>query len=299
MLSHATYTMKTRNDLVRLLSKFTADDRNVVRQPLDLPEARSVRRRFMKSVRLILNTLSLSVFHLALLGILSISSTAQADNAAGVKAYKAKQYQLAYKEFYADALKGNENSAFNLGYMYQHGVGLKVDHVQAAKWLKISADLGDVDAMIELGLIYEDGELPGDPNAQALPWYRKAAAKGNSDGQYKVGLFYDYGFGVKQDYPQAFKWFRQAIAQGNQHAEYEMGFSYDRGNGIKQDYAQAAVLYRKAALQGNVKAQASLGQLYEEGQGVPKNRTLALQWCQKAADAGDDNGIDCVTRLKP
>ena len=32
MLSHANYTMKTRNDLVRLLSKFTADYRSVVRQ---------------------------------------------------------------------------------------------------------------------------------------------------------------------------------------------------------------------------------------------------------------------------
>ena len=32
MLSHATYTMKTQNDLMKLLSKFTADYRSVIKQ---------------------------------------------------------------------------------------------------------------------------------------------------------------------------------------------------------------------------------------------------------------------------
>jgi TPR repeat protein len=85
--------------------------------------------------------------------------------------------------------------------------------------------------------------------------------------------------------------------QGNPSAQFEMGALYERGNGVKKDYVQAAALYRKAALQGRVDAQSSLGQMYETGQGVPKDLKLALQWCQKAADAGDDSGSECVTRV--
>lgn len=76
-----------------------------------------------------------------------------------------------------------------------------------------------------------------------------------------------------------------------------MGSLYERGKGVKKDPGQAVALYRKAALQGLIKAQSSLGQMYEAGQGVPKDLKLALQWCQKAADAGDDSGSECVARL--
>ncbi|WP_425148265.1 tetratricopeptide repeat protein [Deinococcus sp.] len=254
----------------------------------------------MNNIRFSRKSFALSLFRLTLLGMLFGYTSVDADNTAGMKYFNAKQYQQAYKEFYAAAMKGDETSAFNLGYMYQHGIGVKIDHLEAAKWLKKSADLGYVDAMMELGIIYENGDnnMPGDIYAQALSWYKKAAAKGNSDGQYKIGNFYKFGFGVKKDDVQAVSWYRQAAAQGNKYAQYELGNLYEYGNNIKKDYGQALALYRKSALQGNVRAQVSLGEMYEEGKGVPKDLKLALQWCQKAADTGDDNRAGCVKRLK-
>lgn len=74
-----------------------------------------------------------------------------------MKHYNVKPYQLAYKKFYPDAMNGDVASAFDLGHMYQYGSGLKINHLQAAMWLKNSADLANVDAMLELGFINADG----------------------------------------------------------------------------------------------------------------------------------------------
>ncbi|WP_407543333.1 tetratricopeptide repeat protein (plasmid) [Deinococcus radiomollis] len=253
----------------------------------------------MKLVNLIIKTLAVSVIHLTLLFILSVSSTAQADNTAGMKYYNAKQYQQAYKELYADAMKGNAEAAFNLGFMYQNDSGVLTDYLQAVKWFKASANLGDTEAMKQLGLMYHalGFKLPGNGYSSALSWYMKAALKNNASGQYKVGNFYQYGWRINTNIHQAINWYRKSADQGDKDAQYALGNVYKYSDSIKQDYKEAAVLYRKAVLQGQVEAQASLGQLYEQGQGVPKDLKLALQWCQKAADAHNDNGIDCVARL--
>lgn len=254
----------------------------------------------MNKISLNQSTIAKVARYLVVSSVLSVCATASADNAAGMKYYNAKQYQQAYKEFYADATKGNAVSAFNLGYMYQQGLGVKTDYLQSAKWFKISADRGYVDAMMQLGLMYRDDgfKLSDRGYGSAFSWYMKAAVQGNSSGQYEVGNFYQLGLGVGPDIHQAINWYRMAADQGNKEAQYALGMLYEYSDSVKKDYPQAASFYRKAALQGYAKAQSGLGMMYEKGKGVPKNLKLALQWCQKAADAQDDDGIDCVARLK-
>ena len=76
------------------------------------------------------------------------------------------------------------------------------------------AQRGDADAQVDLGAMYELGMgLPRD-GVEALRWYRLAADQGNVYGQYFTGLLLGRGrAGVTRDLDAAAGWFAKANAQ--------------------------------------------------------------------------------------
>lgn len=76
------------------------------------------------------------------------------------------------------------------------------------------AQRGDADAQVDLGAMYELGMgLPRD-GIEALRWYRLAADQGNVYGQYFSGLLLGRGrAGVTRDLDAAAGWFAKAYAQ--------------------------------------------------------------------------------------
>lgn len=76
------------------------------------------------------------------------------------------------------------------------------------------AQRGDADAQVDLGTMYELGMgLPRD-GIEALRWYRLAADQGNVYGQYFSGLLLGRGrAGVTRDLDAAAGWFAKAYAQ--------------------------------------------------------------------------------------
>ncbi|OWQ55196.1 hypothetical protein CEE60_06410 [Stenotrophomonas maltophilia] len=76
------------------------------------------------------------------------------------------------------------------------------------------AQRGDADAQVDLGAMYELGMgLPRD-GVEALRWYRLAAGQGNVYGQYFTGLLLGRGrAGVTRDLDAAAGWFAKASAQ--------------------------------------------------------------------------------------
>jgi TPR repeat protein len=71
--------------------------------------------------------------------------------------------------------------------MYEHGIGVPLDYLQAAGW------------------------------------YRKAAEKGLAEAQYGLGFLYLYGKGVPMDYAQATAWMLKAAEQGETKAQFNLG----------------------------------------------------------------------------
>ncbi len=57
-----------------------------------------------------------------------------------------------------------------------------------------------------LGLMYDNGLGVPQDNAAAVSWYRNAADQGNAGAQNNLGVMYGNGQGVLQDYVQAHKW---------------------------------------------------------------------------------------------
>jgi len=118
---------------------------------------------------------------LALVAVLFIglALSARADFNAGVAAYNRGDYAAAFAEFMALAERGQAKAQFNLGFMYEKGLGAPAD----------------------------DGE--------AMKWYRKAAEQGHAGAQNNLGVMYETGKGVPQDYVEAYFWYSLAVAQDN------------------------------------------------------------------------------------
>ena len=75
----------------------------------------------------------------------------------GNAAMKRKDYATALAKFLDSAKKGNVDAQLNLGIMYEKGIGVKRNDVEAVRWYKLSAEHGDAVAQFNLGVMYEKG----------------------------------------------------------------------------------------------------------------------------------------------
>ncbi len=102
-----------------------------------------------------------------------------------------------------------------------------------------AAEQGDAKSQYELGMMYDHGMGVTQDYAEAVKWYRKAAEQGLADAQFNLGVMHEDGEGVTQDYAEAMKWYRKAADQGHAPAQINLGGMYYKGKGVTQDYVQA------------------------------------------------------------
>ncbi|WP_084399687.1 tetratricopeptide repeat protein [Pseudotamlana agarivorans] len=125
------------------------------------------------------------------------SDKAVAHFEAGLEAANANNMPLAYKEFLEAANEGHVFAQYNIGLMYEQGLGI-------------------------------------DKNAeQAVNWYKKSAEQGNSAAQFNLGVCYENGIGTAVDFSKANEWYRKASEQGDGLAVGNLGMLYIRGQGVK------------------------------------------------------------------
>ena len=84
------------------------------------------------------------------------------------------------------------------------------------KWfLRITAELGYVDAQFRLAQGYSYGLGVERNDAKSVKWYRKAAEQGFAEAQFNLGVCYASGRGVRPDYTEACKWYRKYVDHKN------------------------------------------------------------------------------------
>ncbi len=239
----------------------------------------------------------------ALLSLLAVPGWGQSD--AGYDAYKRGDYTTAHRVWKSLADRGDASAQYNLGLLYHHGLGVKRQLGEAAKWYARAAENGDADAQKAIGDLYLKGFWGKKNYAKAATWYRKAAKQGHAEAKKslrKLGAKGQgrprqatppqakYRFGVaaydRGDYAEAVKWYRKSADQGNALAQLNLGFMYNEGQGVPQDYAEAVKWYRKSADQGNAPAQYNLGYMYYRGRGVRQDHGEAIRWIRAAAEQG-------------
>ena len=111
------------------------------------------------------------------------------------------------------------------------------------------ANKGHADSQFNLGLMYEQGIGVSKDEKEAIVWYRKSAEQGNVFAQYNLAVLYENGRGTEVDFTQANEWYRKASAQGDPLAIGNLGMLYLRGQGVKENkVAGVALLLLSAAM---------------------------------------------------
>ena len=158
--------------------------------------------------------------------------------------------------------------------------------------VKTQADEGSASAQFELGLMFENGIGVATDRQQAALWYSRAAEQGHAQAQTNLGVLYARGMGVPRNDAYAVTWFRKAAEQGLAKAQYNLAYMYASGLGTPRDDQLANDWYRKAAAQGVVRAQYNLGEIYSRGIGVPKDDQQAYFWWLLAGAQGLPQAVE-------
>ena len=210
---------------------------------------------------------------------------AVADTAAGLAAFKNKDYQLAYREWKESAEAGKAEAQFDLGVLYAQGKGVRRDLTQAVAWYRKSAEQGNAAAQFALGQLYSRGwGVPRD-EADAIRWFQLANSV-DSDGPPTDWAPVE-GYGMEKDPQKAAYWYRQAADKGHAEAQFNLSRLYSSGTGVKRDEEQAARWVSALATQGYAPALADLGGRYASGYGVAKDDKRAYFWLTLAFLHGD------------
>lgn len=138
-------------------------------------------------------------------------------------------YQALLSLLYNQAILGDSSAQFELGQLYQYGIGVNKNIEQAITYYQLAAVQQDVRAEYNLGMIYLQGQTnPIDYN-KGLEWMTDAAFKGNSYAQYVLANIYENGLTtadgmvvIKPDHQQAMAMFYLSSSNSFGEAEYRL-----------------------------------------------------------------------------
>lgn len=225
----------------------------------------------------------------------------------------AERRQIRVVEWAVAAEHGDANVWYHLGWMFESGLAVPQDPLQAEHWYSRAAHGDDVRAQRALARVLEARQEPA-----ARTWLLKAAEQGAVDAQVAIGrwllgankanrdLFRGIPWLLKageQEDPRAWRaladafhnnaeelattGYRRAADLGDAQAQYVVAQQYATGRGVSKDSAVAVSWYKLSAEQGHAEAQSALGACYLTGVGIASDFRHALDWLQKAAEQGD------------
>ncbi len=168
---------------------------------------------------------------------------------------------------YARDLEGGE-SCYNLALMYMHGDGVKKNYRECIRYMKMSAELGCIEAQLYLGMVYTTGYLlePDIVFISMIPFHKSeyrtaenmllvgdvADAEADEEARFSV---------VSADAREAFEWFRRAahhdptyVAELVAKGQYLYAKCYIDGMGTDFDRIKGARLMLAAGKSGSVDA---------------------------------------------
>ncbi len=243
------------------------------------------------------------------------------------EAFDLGRYQTAFELAKIASDKGEPQAATLIGRIYQEGLGVPRDDVQAATWYRRGAEQGDINAMFAFGvMLAEGGALKKDRNG-AAQMFENAAAKGHvvanynlamlflmGDGkplnphralahltyaadkglpqaQYDLATLYATGTGADANAFDAARWFERAAGAGVPEAMLDFGVILFQGKGTTVDEKRGAEMFRQAAAKGNAVAQNRLARCHHHGRGVPANPAEAATWHLIAKSNGVDDAV--------
>lgn len=154
--------------------------------------------------------------------------------------------------------------------------------------LNRAISMGSVEAMV-VKANYETSWDLGELNyTEAAAFYQIAAEKGYAYAQSQLGMMYALGFGVKHDWPMCIKWLTASAKQGDTDANYALGGFYSDGRGVVPNRKIAVQYYEKAANAGKCEGALEMAILCSADDFPDLTQDLkgSEKWFLSAADDG-------------
>ncbi|MDD5052003.1 MAG: tetratricopeptide repeat protein [Sulfuricurvum sp.] len=90
-------------------------------------------------------------------------------------------YKNSFWKTYTEALRGDKIAEYQVGVIYEHGIGIDKNETQAAKWYEKAAHQGYIDAQYNLAIMYASGRGVSKDEAVAMMWLSLAAKQGDKE----------------------------------------------------------------------------------------------------------------------
>lgn len=198
-------------------------------------------------------------------------------------------------ELLASAENGDAQSQFRVSQCYYLAKGIDQNPKEAVRWLKKSADQGNLNALTVLfGLLMKgDQGIQRDPK-EGIKYLQKIANSETSDPETQKAIngfravlaqFYLEGGGVNKNVKEALKWAEISAESGDSMGLALLGNIYLNGNGVKKDPTKAYGLYRKSATKGDKLGMTGEANCLFQGIGVQQDYLLAFKKLKTISDS--------------
>ncbi|KAI8887438.1 HCP-like protein [Backusella circina FSU 941] len=203
---------------------------------------------------------------------------------------------LSAKEYYTRSAKQSYTPAqIQLGMILL----LEENSDEGVTWLEKAAHLGDSRASYQLGLLYELGMGVNKDYTVAISNYNRAIELGDSMAKFRMGYNYLHGqIDLPQDIAKAYKLIYESAKSGYAEAEFTLGLMY-RDNKLpdqvyirqnfqphhydkKRNGQEALIWFRRAADKQLPNAVTQIARCYEDGVGTSVNHTIATEYFERA-----------------
>ena len=219
-----------------------------------------------------------------------------APNTSGCNALVgAGDWNSAFSACSAAAEAGDPIAMRHLASMYDRGVGVTADPVQAFNWYR-RASASDAESKFQLSRLYELGRGTQRDARANLAMLREAAEMGHRQAILTLAMRLETGGGVSRDYDEAAQWYQRAAESGSVPAMLKLADWARRGRGMTRDLAQSVAWYRKAGEAGSAEGAWMAAKAYLEGDGVERDDATGMTLLREASRLGNSQATTELRR---
>ena len=138
-----------------------------------------------------------------------------------------KETEISYDIFLRDLNKGDLSKFNLLGMLNRFNEEISgLSGSQYVALLHKNAGQNDTNALFQLGLLYQEGIGVVRNFKNAAKYFESAAKNGHTGAMNTIGLYYRFGIGLEKNEKTAEEWWKKAILNKNIYALYNLGQMY-------------------------------------------------------------------------
>lgn len=225
-------------------------------------------------------------------------------NYRGYAEFKMAHYDKARRIWEALDARNFGEAAFNLGVLYEDGLGVAKNIDRALAYYRRGADNGSAKAVFRLGIVYWLGtsDIPKN-EAEGRRYLNIAAAGGDQEaarylgaatvagGEADVLVTADRALADGKS-AEAIRLLSEAAERGDARAQTRLAWYYETGRGVERNLEKAALWFQRAAEGGNGEAMYALSVMFATGAGQARDPAVAESWLRKSAATGYQPAIN-------